>query len=200
MNSGLEPERSRRGRPRSQAAQRAILEAAADLLLAQGLEAASMDAVAERAGVSKATIYRWWPTKETLALDALYDEWDTAPAALPDTGSLRADLLALLRPWIRRLHSRPYGRVLAALLTEARTNPRFANEYRARFIEPRRTPVRAVLQRAMARGEIRADTNAELAIDLVYGPVYHRLLHDHAALSDAFVKDVVDTVVRGLSP
>jgi AcrR family transcriptional regulator len=159
-----------------------------------------MDAVAEQAGVSKATIYRWWPTKQTLALDALYDEWDTAPAALPDTGSLRTDLLALLRPWTRRLRSRPYGRVLAALLTEARTDPQFANEYRARFIEPRRAPVRAVLRRAMERGEIRADTNPELAIDLVYGPVYHRLLHDHAALSDPFVKDVVDTVVRGLSP
>ena len=65
-----------------------------------------MDAVAERAGVSKATIYRWWPTKETLALDALYTEWAAASPYARDTGSLRGDLLALLRPWAR-LASQP---------------------------------------------------------------------------------------------
>ena len=95
-----------RGRPRSEKARTAILEAAAELLLARGLSAVSMDAVAERAGVSKATIYRWWPTKETLALDALYT---SGPAAAParDTGSLRGDLLSLLRPWARLASSRP---------------------------------------------------------------------------------------------
>ena len=74
------PETKQRGRPRSERARKAILEAAAELLLARPLEAVSMDAVAERAGVSKATIYRWWPTKETLALDALFREWETAPS------------------------------------------------------------------------------------------------------------------------
>ena len=72
-----------------------------------GLGAVSMDAVAERAGVSKATIYRWWPTKETLALDALYNEWAPAERAHRDTGSLRGDLLALLRPWARRRGTGP---------------------------------------------------------------------------------------------
>src|SRR6266516_6389447 len=119
-----------RGRPRSEKAQNAILEAAAELLLEQGLAAVSMDAVAARAGVSKATIYRWWPTKETLALDALFHEWETAPT-LPNTGSLRGDLLALLRPWVRRLRSRPYGRVIAALLAEAHADPAFGEQYRA---------------------------------------------------------------------
>src|SRR6202142_4666186 len=86
-----------RGRPRSEKARDAILAAAAELLLARGLGAVSMDAVAEQAGVSKATIYRWWPTKETLALDALYHEWSAVPAPR-DTGSLRGDLLSLLLP------------------------------------------------------------------------------------------------------
>ena len=116
----------RRGRPRSEKACTAILEAATELLLEQGLETVSMDEVAERAGVSKATIYRWWPSKQTLALDALYHEWDTARAEPPDTGSLRADLLALLRPWIRRIRARPYGRVVAELVAEAQTDPEFA--------------------------------------------------------------------------
>src|SRR6202034_2408276 len=137
-----------RGRPRSEKAHKAILGAAAELLLERGLSAVSMDAVAERAGVSKATIYRWWPTKETLALDALYTEWAAASPPPADTGSLRGDLLSLLSPWARLASSRPYGRVIAALLTEAQTDPAFAEEHRQRVVEPRRDQARAIFRRA----------------------------------------------------
>jgi AcrR family transcriptional regulator len=188
-----------RGRPRSEKARQAVLQAAADLLLENGLAAVSMDAVAARAGVSKATIYRWWPTKESLALDALYHEWATVPAPR-DTGSLRGDLLSLLRPWVRLAGRRPYGRAVAALVTEAQTDPEFAREYRARFLTPRRDLARAVLHRAIERGEIPADTKIEVALDLLYGPLYHRLLHGHAPLNDRFVRDVVDTVLGGILP
>jgi len=188
-----------RGRPRSEKAQNAILEAAAELLLDQGLAAVSMDAVAARAGVSKATIYRWWPTKETLALDALYHEWAGVPPAR-DTGSLRGDLLSLFRPWARLAGRRPYGRVIAALLTEAQTDPEFGRQYRARFVEPRRDQARAIFRRAIERGEIPATTKIEVALDLLYGPVYHRLLHGHAPLNDRFVRDIIDTALNGLAP
>lgn len=191
---------SRRGRPRSEKAHKAILEAAAELLLAQGLGAVSMDAVAERAGVSKATIYRWWPTKETLALDALYYEWSAATSPVRDTRSLRGDLLSLLRPWVRLISTRPYGRVVAALITEAGTDPVFAQEYRMRLVEPRRDDGRAVLARAVERGEVAAGVNVEVALDLLYGALYHRLLHGHAPLTDRFVCDVTDTVLAGLTP
>jgi AcrR family transcriptional regulator len=187
-----------RGRPRSEKAHNAILEASAELLLEKGLAAVSMDAVAARAGVSKATIYRWWPTKETLALDALYHEWAAVP--LPrDTGSLRGDLLSLLRPWARLASKRPYGRVIAALVTEAQTDPVFARQYRARFVEPRRDQARIIFRRAIERGEIPANTKIEVALDLLYGPVYHRLLHGHAPLSDRFVRDVIDTALGGIA-
>src|SRR6201985_3313739 len=96
-----------RGRPRSARAHEAILKAAAGLLLEHGLAAASMNAVAARAGVSKATIYRWWPTKETLALDALYTEWTAAAPVPKDTGSLRGDLVELLSPWARLVNAQP---------------------------------------------------------------------------------------------
>jgi AcrR family transcriptional regulator len=188
----------RRGRPRSEKAREAILEAAAELLLARGLEAVSMDEVAERAGVSKATIYRWWPTKETLALDALYHEWAPPPDARV-SGSLRGDLLSLLRPWVRLVGKRPYGRVIAALITEAQTDPAFAEQYRERFVEPRRDQARPLLLDAIARGELPATTDVELALDLLYGPLYHRLLHGHAPLSERFLRDLVDTVVAGLT-
>src|SRR6202142_738618 len=108
-----------RGRPRSEKAREAVLAAAPELLLARGLGAVSMDAVAEQAGVSKATIYRWWPSKETLALEALYREWDSGRPPARETGSLRGDLLSLLRPWVRLVGKRPHGRVIAGLVAEA---------------------------------------------------------------------------------
>jgi AcrR family transcriptional regulator len=187
-----------RGRPRSEKAREAILGAAAELLLARGLGAVSMDAVAERAGVSKATIYRWWPTKETLALDALYQEWAAARPVAHETGSLRGDLLSLLRPWVRLLGKRPYGRVIAALIAEAQADAAFAEQYRARFVEPRRAQARPILLRAIEHDELPAATDIELALDLLYGPLYHRLLHGHAPLNERFLRDLVETVLAGL--
>jgi AcrR family transcriptional regulator len=189
-----------RGRPRSEKARQAILDATSELLLDRGLAAVSVDTVAERAGVSKATIYRWWPTKESLALDALYTEWAATRPSPRDTGSLRGDLLSLLRPWARLASSRPYGRVIAALLTAAQTDPAFAAEYRQRVVEPRRDQARAIFRRAADRGEIAADIKVEVALDLLYGALYHRLLHGHGPLNDRFVRDVIDMALGGIQP
>jgi AcrR family transcriptional regulator len=187
----------RRGRPRSEQARRAILQAAADLLLDDGAARVSMDAVAERAGVSKATIYRWWPSKERLALEALLD-WAGASSPPRDTGTLRGDLLALVRPWVRDIRKRPFGRVIAALVTQAQSDPEFAAVYRSDFVDQRREPMRAVFARAVDRGEASADLDIEAAVDLIYGPLYHRLLHGHAPLTERFAQDVVDLALGGI--
>jgi AcrR family transcriptional regulator len=189
-----------RGRPRSEKARAAILTAAAELLLEHGLVAVSMDAVAARAGVSKATIYRWWPTKETLALDALSSEWATAAPVPKDTGSLRGDLIELLSPWIRLVSAEPYARVTAALLAETRTDPAFAAEYQRRVIDPRRDQAREIFGRAIERGEIQADLDLEVALDLVYGPLYLRLLQGHAPLTEPFVRAAIDLALAGIMP
>ena len=190
-----------RGRPRSERAQKAILAAAIELLLEQGLHAMSMDAVAERAGVSKATIYRWWPSKELLALDALATEWQvTAPDTTRDTGSLRGDLLARLRPWLRQLRDKPYGRVVAGLVATAQADAEFAELYLERFVRPRRDAMRPVLLRAVERGEIPSNLDLEVALDLIYGPIYHRMLHSHAPLDERFARNVVDTIIAGIAP
>jgi AcrR family transcriptional regulator len=199
MSRGATASSPPRGRPRSEKAQNAILEAAADLLLEQSLATVNMDALAARAGVSKATIYRWWPTKQTLAMEVLHHEWAAVPAA-EETGTLRGDLLELLRPWVRLVRRRPYGRVMAALLTEAQTDRAFAQAYRARFVRPRRQRGRSIFRRAIERGEIPADTKIEVALDLLYGPICHRLLNGHAPLNDQFVHDVVDTALNGIAP
>lgn len=188
-----------RGRPRSEPARQAILAAATDLLLARGLSAVSMDTVADRAGVSKATIYRWWPTKETLALDALYEQLSEPFPEPPDSGSLERDLTGLLTGLAERAQStRAYARVIGALVAEAATDKAFGELYRARYIEPRRAQARAILHRAVARGDLPVGTDVETAIDLLYGPVYHRLLHGHAELTKEFAAHVVRTVITGL--
>ena len=189
-----------RGRPRSEKARTAILAAAIDLLLEQGLHAMSMDDVAQRAGVSKATIYRWWPSKELLALDALATALATpTPDTQRNTGSLRGDLLAGLRTWLRQLKQRPYGRVIAGLVAQAQTDPEFAKLYREHFVQPRRANTRELLRRAIDRGEIPPDTNIDVTLDLLYGPIYHRLLHGHAPLTDRFAQQVIDTVITGIT-
>lgn len=192
-------EAPRRGRPRSEKAQQAILQAATDLLLEHGLHAISMDAIAERAGTSKATIYRWWPSKELLAADALFMAWQqVSQPDSHDTGSLAGDLSALVRPWARQLAKGPDGRVIAALLARAQNDPEFAEQYRARFVEPRRDLSRIIFARAIDRGEIPPDTDVEVAIDQIYGPIYHRMLQGHLPVDTPFLRTIVDTLVDGL--
>jgi AcrR family transcriptional regulator len=198
--AGPPAEVPRRGRPRSEKSKAAILATAGELLLERGLEDVSMDAIAEQAGVSKATIYRWWPTKETLAIDALYEDWAAAYPEPPDTGRLRDDLSGVFLPWVDHITKRPYARVLGALLTRARTDDAFAQEFDQRLIQPRRGRARPIFTRAIERGELPADTDIELALDLLYGAVYHRFLQGHLPLSRGFVEAVIDAVLHGLLP
>jgi AcrR family transcriptional regulator len=174
--------------------------AASELLLEnRHLSSISMDAVAARAGASKATIYRWWPSKELLAVDALFSEWDAGRPEQPDTGSLAGDLLAIVRPWARRLAARPYGSVIAALLSRVQSDPEFAEAYREKFFQRRRDQGRHSFARAVERGEIPADADVETALDLLYGPFYHRALQQHAPVNDRFARTVVNYVVAAVS-
>jgi AcrR family transcriptional regulator len=195
----ITPEARRRGRPRSEHSRRAILRAASDLLLERGLSEISMDAVAERAGASKATIYRWWPSKERLVLDALLSEWASGTPDAVDTGSLAGDLRELVLPWTRQLTTKPWGRVIAALVASAQCDTQFAEEYRAHFVKLRREPARIALLRASERGEIPANTDIDAALDLLYGPFYHRLLHGHAPVTQRFAGTIIEYVVAALS-
>jgi AcrR family transcriptional regulator len=194
----LEAAPRRPGRPRSEKSQRAILTAASDLLHERPLSEISMDAVAERAGASKATIYRWWPSKELLALDAMFSDWASPQPADIDNGNLRDDLRALLMQWVQRLGTAPFGRVVAALTVELHSDPAFHEAYYTRFLEPRRAPGRAAFERAIERGEIAADTDVELALDMLYGPIYHRLLNLHGPVDEPFAGAVLDIVLRAL--
>src|SRR5512142_1481611 len=127
---------AQRGRPRSAEADRAILTATADLLAERGLAAMSIEEVAARAGVGKTTIYRRWPSKGLLALDAFVISF-RAEQPLPDTGSLRGDLLSALRAWVRATTQTPMGPMLTGLIAEAQHDPERRGAWRDRGLEPR---------------------------------------------------------------
>jgi AcrR family transcriptional regulator len=186
-----------RGRPRSLEADRAILTAAAELLAARGLGGMSIEEVAARAGVGKATIYRRWPSKGLLALDAFVVSF-RAEQPLPDTGSLRGDLLSALRLWVRAVTSTPVGRLLASLIAEAQHDPELHAAWRDRVLEPLRTQHRIMLERAVARGEISPSVDKEVVLDLFFGAAQHRLLLGHLPMTEAFIESVVDVILGGI--
>jgi AcrR family transcriptional regulator len=186
-----------RGRPRSQEADRAILTATVELLATKGLAAMSIEEVAARAGVGKATIYRRWSSKGLLALDAFVASF-RAQQAEPDTGTLRGDLVAALRAWVRAVIRTPMGPMLTGLIAEAQHDTELRAAWRDRVIEPLRSQHRVMLDRAMARGEIPASVDREVVLDLFFGAAQHRLLLGHLPLTDDFVLEVVDVILDGI--
>ena len=188
---------ARRGRPRSQEADRAILAAAAALLAERGFAALSIEEVAARSGVAKTTIYRRWTSRGTLALDAFLDDFQSQLPP-PDTGTLRGDLLAALRAWIRAVTRTSAGPILAGLIAESQRDPELGIAWRERVVEPLRSQHKIMLNRAVERGQLTPDADQEVVLDLLFGAAYHRLLHGHRPLTDAFARQVVDLIVAGL--
>lgn len=173
----------RRGRPRSEEARRAVLDALRDLVQEHGIGRVSVEAVAARAGVSKATIYRRWTSKEAIAIDALGDA--AGPGlAFPDTGCTRDDLRAHLHISATALDT-PMGRAYAGLLGASQDDLALAAAIRDHLVAARRAEAAAGLRRGVRRGELRADLDIDTAIDAVYGALYYRLLVSHAPLDEA---------------
>jgi AcrR family transcriptional regulator len=149
----------------------------------------TMEGVAERAGVGKASIYRRWPSKGALAFDATLDEY-LAGQPTRDTGSLEGDLLATARDWIRSVKRSPLGATLRFLIAEVQNDPSLAAAWRERFVGPVRQQRRQIVERAIGRGEIPAGSDPELILDMLFGPLYHRYLHGHLPLTDRFAAGV----------
>jgi AcrR family transcriptional regulator len=199
MTEPVAPTRAPRGRPRSERSHRAILDAASELLAERGFVDLTIDEVAQRAGAGKTTIYRRWPSKGTLVFEAFATDFlDRQP--LPDTGSLRGDLLAALRAFIRVVKGTVTGRTLVGLIAEVQRDPELAEIWREGFVGRVRAQHRVMVDRAVERGEASPNTDPDVVLDLLFGAAYHRLLQSHLALSDRFAQAVVDTVVAGVQP
>ena len=183
-----------RGRPPSRKTEQAILDATAGLLAERGLSEISLEDIAARGRVSKASIYRRWPSKGTLAFDAFVAEF-LGHQPTPDTGRLEDDLLIALRSWVRTVDGTAAGRTLKGLIAEVQRDPELAEAWRERFIGPVRESHLIMAERAIARGELPPEADTNLLLDLLYGPAYHRLLQGHLPLDE----DFVDAVVRVIS-
>jgi AcrR family transcriptional regulator len=191
--------RRRPGRPRRRTTQDAITKAALDVLAERGFQAATIEAIALRAGVGRNTIYRRWRSKEELIADALRElatDFDFFGAD---------DLHLLLQSWVRefaRTFSDPrLGRLLAGVLGELQRNPVFADVYADRVLRPRRRALVDRLTQARERGELRADVDVEHVADVLVGPLLYRVLPlGLSPLSETYAEDLLDTVWRGIAP
>lgn len=188
---------SRVGRPRSERSRTAVLRAASDLMHEVGLRAMTTEEIAGRSGASKATIYKWWPNKYAVAVEAFLSEM-LIEASDPDTGSAEEDFRIVLRG-LSHFYASPSGRVFAQLVGEAQFDPEVAGELRDRLIQSRRDVSRAIWDRGVARGELRSDVDREVAIDIMFGPALYRLMTGYATLDEAAADNVVDAAMRGLA-
>lgn len=165
------------------------------MLEERGLAGLTVEGIATRAGVGKPTIYRHWPNAQAVAMDAFLDGAETAPdhaapvSALP---ALRRQLAGIAAAFASRA-----GRSTAAMIAAAQNDSELAKVFRNRFIMRSRETGRALLQQAVEQGAIRADLDLEVALDLIYAPLYFRLLVGHGPLDSAFTDALLDTALEG---
>jgi len=186
------------GRPRSEESRQSILRSTLKLLKQPGgFPELSIEAIAADANVGKTTVYRWWPTKAALIADAFSSSADQE-LQFPDTGSVRRDMSLQMRNLIRVFRSER-GKVVAALLAGGQSDPELIEAFRDRFLWPRRKQAYKTLQRGIDRGELPADSDLDLILDALYGPIYMRFLIRHGKLHEGFADEICGVVLQGLN-
>ena len=186
-----------RGRRRSQRSHDAIVQATQELIVEQGYQALTIEGVAARAGVGKQTIYRWWPSRAALVLEAYLAGSDAVP---PPAGSAdtHTDVRALL-DWLVAVLAQPIGgKVLAGLVADLKHDPDLAERYQRDVVPARRRWMRDALERGKERGEIRTDADLDLAVDALHGAVFYRLLLSGESLDPEFTEQLTDQVLAGI--
>jgi AcrR family transcriptional regulator len=156
-----------------------------------------MEAVATRAGVSKGTVYKWWPTRGAVALDAFMRSVSEA-LTFPDSGDVETDMVSQVEVLLGLFRDTFAGPFLTALIGQAQTDPELGVAFLERWLNPRRAIAGDVLRRAIARGEIRADVDVDTLVDQIYAPLYHRMLLRHLPLTDDLPRVLVRTVLQGV--
>lgn len=183
------------GRPRSEQARQAILRSTLRILEHSGFSGLTIEDVADRAGVGKATVYRWWPNKGALIADAFASN-TTRNLRFPDTGSVFSDMSRQMRQLVKVFRS-PRGRIVSAILAAGQSDKDLIAAFRDRFLRPRREEAYATLRRGIRRGELRKDLDPDLVLDSLYGPIYMRFLIRHDRLTPEFVDRLCALVLGG---
>jgi AcrR family transcriptional regulator len=187
------------GRPRDERVNRAILQATLELIAERGVHGFRTEDVASRAGVGKGAIYRRHASKDDLvmaAVAALVAE----EIVVPDTGSTRADLLALMREAVELYRGSLPGRLMPNLVSAMAERPELARVVREGFLIRRRSALTEVLRRAVDRGDLRADVDLELVLDVLGGPLFYRLLITGGPIDEQLAEGVTELILRGFAP
>jgi AcrR family transcriptional regulator len=194
-------ETNRRGDRRAEQSKQAILGATRELLAEEGgVRSLTVEAVAARSGVAKTTIYRRWRDKWELALDAVMIDILPRLADPVDVGDTRKELITFLDSVVKMLTAAPYGRAMQGLVSEIATDPELGRTYREQVVEPRRSQLAPVIERGIARGDLRPDTDITLAHELLVGPIFYRLLLSGGQLDRKLSTHIVDAVLRAFTP
>lgn len=183
---------------RSERTNRAILDATRELLAVDGVGGLTVEGVAARSGVAKTTIYRRWKGKDELALAVLIDMVETVPPT-PDLGDTRAELRAFVEAVVEILRGTLMGRVMQGIVSDLATNLELGGAFRERVVAVRLAEVRRLLERGVARGDLRPGADAGLANELLFGPVYYRLLLSGEPLDAGLPARVVDATMAALA-
>jgi AcrR family transcriptional regulator len=186
------------GRPRDQRADRAIVAATLELMAEGGVRDLRIDDVADRAGVGKATIYRRYRSKTALITAAVATL--VSEIAIPDTGSTRGDLLALMGQAVELYSGSIAPRLMPSLVAEARRSPELANAVRNDFLRGRREALSVVLRRGIRRGDLRRGLDVELALDVLGGAIFYRLLVTGGPIDQRLAEGIVELILRGFAP
>ncbi|MGQ5635765.1 MULTISPECIES: TetR/AcrR family transcriptional regulator C-terminal ligand-binding domain-containing protein [unclassified Streptomyces] len=195
------PGRPARGRGRRPADEvRAdVFRVVGEILLGEGIADLTFERVARLSGVSKTTLYKWWPSKGALALDGYFHAVEET-LAFDDTGDVRADLLSQLRAFARVMTATPAGRVVTELIGQSQTDEDLAVAFRSLYSSERRRLAGERLRRAQQQGQIREDVDVQVLVDQLWGAVYHRLLIPDEPVTDAFVTALVSNLIDGITP
>jgi AcrR family transcriptional regulator len=192
-NKGADGTRRQPGRPRSEQARRAILRSTLKLLQRSNFPSLTIEAIATDANVSKATVYRWWPNKGALVVDAFASSTEDE-LHFPNTGSVYRDMSLQMAQFLGVLRSR--GHIVAALLGAGQSDPELLAAFRERFLRPRREEAYKTLRRAIARGELPEDLDLDVTLDTLYGAIYMRFLIQHRELSESYIREVCSLVLK----
>ncbi len=193
------PERHGRGRRPADEVRADVLKTVGDLLLTEGSADLTFERIARLSGVSKTTLYKWWPSKGALALDGYFHAVEQT-LAFHDTGDIRTDLTSQLRAFAQVMTQTPGGRVLAELIGQSQTDPDLAEAYRTLYSSERRRLAAERMQKAQAAGQIRPEVDVQVLVDQLWGAVYHRLLIPDEPVTDDFVVALVTNLLDGVAP
>ncbi|WP_030688295.1 TetR/AcrR family transcriptional regulator [Streptomyces globisporus] len=193
---------------RSERSRRAIFDAALALVSEAGYAKTTIEGIAARAGVGKQTIYRWWPSKAAVLLDAFLDLAARANEALggegdseiPDTGDLAADLKLVLRATVDELADPAFDGPTRALAAEGVVDPELGARFTEALLEPQLQYYVRRIEAAQAKGDIDPAVDPRVAVELLVGPLHHRWIHRTLPLTHAYADTLVDLALRGLAP